>query len=134
MDTVPPHLNKTLIMLGVLGMVQQNQKINLTDLSFVSATSWLGSCRRGLSGEGRQELLVELGRLFNDVAQLLDEYSASPEYRSLLLTALTRSKIGLTNLAVTYRQDPHTVSQIEIWQSSINIVLGRYSLDSNKIA
>jgi hypothetical protein len=124
-QAIPTPLADLLVKLKLLSMIERGKKVNVGTMSFVDGKSWWGSVQRALSGEGRRGLLVHLQQIIHQGIEAIGEYH-NTEFGPLLVTGLAEVRVGLTNLEATYRNDPHTVAQLRVLLTNIEIQLNRY--------
>lgn len=105
-------------------MVEEQQKVNLKNMSFVSSNSWYGSFSRYYNGESRKNLLEMLNATIAQTIQAINDYS-NTEFCTLIVTHLAISKKGILNLKKTYENDPNILSQLETLLENISIQLDK---------
>jgi hypothetical protein len=113
--------------LEYLSLIQRHDKVCFHDFSLVNSKSWLGFLKRTYFGENRKMLLIQINQTINLAIELINEFKNS-EYIVLIINALAKSKLGISNLLTTYNNDPNVISQLHVCLSNINL-----QLDKNRI-
>lgn len=121
-NSIPVPLNDLLVKLKILAMIESGKKINMGNMSFTNADSWIGAFYRGLHGEGRKGLIVHLNQIVGHAITAIDEYKAT-EFCGLIVNHLARARIGILNLSSTYTKYPKTVAQIGTCLDNIDLQL-----------
>lgn len=125
-NCIPSTLNDLLVKLKIFSMLERGKKINISSMTFVDSSSWIGAITRGVAGEGRRSLMIHLSQLVQQAIAAIGEYQGS-EFCGLVVNHLAQAKIGIQNLITTYQEDPNIVAQLEICIANINL-----QLDKNK--
>lgn len=134
-NSIPVTLNDLLVKLKVLSKLENGQKINMGNMSFVSASSYSGAFSRGLNGEGRKSLIVNLNQIITQSINAINEYHGT-EFCQLIVNELAKAKVGIQTLTTTYREYPQIVAEIEVCVDNIDIQLkkNRALLEGHQVA
>lgn len=97
----------------------------MNDMTFIDSKSWVGAYKRSMAGEGRRNLIVQLNTLIDEAIRAIKSYSGTV-FVPLIVNALSRTKGGLNNLAVTYAKKDETVSNIRVILTNIDLTLNEY--------
>lgn len=123
-NAIPTPLNDLLVKLTFLSKLQQGNKVNITSMSFVDATSWLGAFQRSLAGEGRKDLMMHLKQIIEQTILNIQDYQDT-EFCAIIVNHLAEAKIGIQTLSSTYSDDPQIVSQIQVMLQNIDLQLSK---------
>lgn len=123
--TIPVDLRAVLVKLEFISMIKRGYKINTYSMNFVEADSWLGSIRRMLNHENRRNTLDFIVRTVSLAIDSLDKYEKS-SYLKILINSLNTARIGISELASTYRDDPEIISNIKVCLANIDIQLDKF--------
>jgi hypothetical protein len=121
-DSIPSSLKNLLSKLEFLSMIDRGKKPCFSDMTFVSSSSWYGSWKRMLNGENRKNLLFELDQIIDQCILAIQEYTNTP-YISIIIETLSKSKLGLENLILTYSDHPITVSKLRVHILNIDLLV-----------
>lgn len=121
-NSIPATLNDLLVILKFLSMIERGKKINMGSMDFVDCTSWWGTIKRSLAGEGRKSLMVHINQIVQQAITAISEYKDT-EFCTLIVNNLAEAKIGIQNLSTTYQDDPNIVAQINVCVSNIDLQL-----------
>lgn len=125
-NPIPTPLNSILLQLGVIASIERGQKMNMSNMTFTDASSWWGSLFRSLSGEGRKHTLSHLNLIIQQSFSAIQEYH-NTEFLPIIVNALARAKIGISNLAATYQKCPSTASALNLIIQNIDLQLGKHA-------
>lgn len=132
-QTLPITVKEVLVNLEFLGKIQRGIKPNMKSRTFSDSDSWLDWCFRRLYGEGEKSLTTNLERIVDQTIVAIEQYSES-EFLPLIVSALSKAKVGVEHLRDTYTNHPDTSSKINVCLSSINLVLNKHPvITSDKI-
>lgn len=123
-NSIPQALNDILVKLDILSMTERGKKINMGSMTFVDSNSWIGAITRGYYGEGRKSCIMNLNNIVSQAIAAIEEYRDT-EFCAIIVNQLSRAKIGIRNLAVTYQSDPSIVAQINVCLSNIDLQLSK---------
>jgi hypothetical protein len=126
-ESIPPSLRNLLTKLEYISMIQRDQKPCFSDMTFVHSKSWFGSCKRLFSGENRKNLLFEIEQIIDRTILAIEEYT-NKDYINLLLENLCKTKNGIENLIITYKDNPDTVSNLKVHIINIDLTLKKHGL------
>jgi hypothetical protein len=126
-ESIPPSLRNLLTKLEYISMIQRDQKPCFSDMTFVHSRSWFGSCKRLLAGENRKNLLFEIEQIIDRTILAIEEYT-NKDYVNLLLENLCKTKNGIENLIITYKDNPDTVSNLKVHVINIDLTLKKHGL------
>ncbi len=126
-ESLPNTLRDLLVKLQFLSMIEKGMKPCMSDLSFVSANSWVGAFKRRICNENRKNLINEIELIVDQSIRALDEYHSSTKFMKILTSSIDSSKIGLENLLSTYQDCPNTISRISVILKNINLAIDKYS-------
>lgn len=115
-------LRDLLAKMEFLGMVRAGQKLNMSNMSFVESDSWTGSLMRRLFGENRRNTLIEIDQILDQAILAINDRNNN-DFLSLIITAMNRSREGISTLAITYCDHPQVVAKIKICLANIDIQL-----------
>jgi hypothetical protein len=121
-NSIPDPLRDLLSKLVFLSMIEKGRKPCMHDMTFVKSSSWMGSLRRAVAGEGRKSMIIHINQIVDTAIQAIEEYRDT-EFLSLIVNKLAMSKIGIENLITTYQKHPDTIAKIRICVDNINIQL-----------
>ncbi len=121
-NAIPPTLNDLLVKLKILSMLETGKKINMSNFTFTDSSSWIGAINRGLKGEGKESLIIQLNQIVAQVIIAIDDYNDT-EFCGIIVNHLANAKIGIQNLNVTYSMYPRTVAQLAICIENIDLQL-----------
>lgn len=124
--SMPVELRELLIKLEFISMCERGKKLNIKDFTFVDADSWMGSFKRFIKGEGRENTINEINNILDQAFTALQEYSDN-NYCSLITRDLELSKRGLENIADTYKKYPKIVASVKVCISSVDLHLKKQS-------
>ena len=125
-DSIPPALRNLLTKLEYISMIERGQKPCFSDMTFVQSNSWLGAWKRLISGENRKNLLFEIEQIIDRTILAIEEYS-NKDYVRLLLENLSKAKVGIENLMLTYTEHPDTISNLRVHLINIDLTLKKYN-------
>lgn len=91
-------------------------------MDFVDASSWWGSIKRTIYGEGRKSVILHIEKVIDDSIKMIEQYQDTI-YAKIIINNLVRAKIGVANLAATYKDDPSIVAKISVCITNIEIQL-----------
>lgn len=119
MNNIYPELQDILQKLSFIAKIKEGQKINVNYRPTIVGTgSWIYSYYesffRSMHGEGRESTINYLKHVINEAIRLLDYYKHLPQHINYLLVLMKKAKKGIKNLRVTYYNDNHVVSQLDI--------------------
>ena len=123
--SIPVDLNMILVKLEFISLIKRGYKINTNTMNFVDANSWSGAVRRMLSHENRKLSLDFITRTISSAIDAIDRYEKT-SYLRILINSLNTARIGISELASTYRDDPEFVSNIKVCLASIDIQLNKF--------
>ena len=106
-------------------MIKRGYKINTNTMNFVDANSWFGSIRRMLGHENRRNTLDFVVRIVSLTIDMIDKYEKS-SYLKIIINTLNSARVGISELASTYREDPEIVSNLKVCLQNIDIQLDKY--------
>jgi hypothetical protein len=121
-NSIPPTLKELLTRLEFLTMIKKKRKLCMHDNTFVNSDSWIGACKRYLTGENRHDMISHINTIVERSIQAIKEYNGT-EFLSLILDKLLRARNGIANLKVTYKNAPDIVSQLVVCIDNINLQL-----------
>jgi hypothetical protein len=130
-ESIPSSLKSLLTKLEFLSMIERGKKPCFSDMSFVSSNSWYGSWKRLLAGENRKNLLFEIEQIIDQAILALQEFN-NTQYLNIILENITKSKIGLENLVLTYSEHPNTVSRLRVFILNIELILKNKDISAIK--
>lgn len=128
MTTIPVHIKDLLCKLEYLAMIEKGKKPCLSDMTFVDGTSWVGAAKRSRNSESKKSLLLFIDTTIDQTFSALQD-PRNQEYVSLLLSALSRAKIGIANTEPTYQHVPSYISAIRVTLTNIDHQLKKYEID-----
>lgn len=136
--TIPIDLRFVLVNLEFISMIKRGYKINTNTMNFVDANSWFGSIRRMLGHENRRNTLDFVVRIVSLTIDMIDKYEKS-SYLKIIINTLNSARVGISELASTYREDPEIVSNLKVCLQNIDIQLDKYKnlikgFDSHQIS
>lgn len=114
---IPDTLTEILVKLELIARLQPNQKLNICSSTYADAANrsflgyLMGVWHRKYYNEGRTSLLLHLQKVINNGIAALQEF---PDFRSDLITSLNSVSIGLSNLMITYANDPDVTARIAV--------------------
>ena len=121
-NSIPLTLNDLLVKLKIISMIERGQKINMSTMTFIDSSSWIGALQRSIYGEGRKSLMIHLNQIIQQAIGTINEYQDT-EFCSIIVNHLSQAKIGIRNLSVTYQGDPSVVAQLDVCISNIDLQL-----------
>ena len=121
---IPLPLSELLTKLQVISLLDKDQKLNVSDLSFTNSNSWSGSLYRYYYGESRKGLINMLSSVIQQTVQSINDYK-NTEFIALVVTHLNDAREGVVKLKTTYANDPNVLSQLEIMLECIDLNLDR---------
>ena len=124
-QTLPITVKEVLVNLEFLGKVQRGIKPNMKSRTFSDSDSWVGWFFRRLYGEGEKSLTTNLERIVDQTIVSIEQYSET-EFLPLIVTALSKAKVGVDHLMDTYVSHPDTSAKISVCLSSINLIFSKY--------
>jgi len=124
-ESIPPALRNLLTKLEYISMIERGQKPCFSDMTFVQSNSWFGAWKRLFSGENRKNLLFEIEQIIDRTILAVEEYH-NKEYIKLLLENLSKAKVGIENLILTYTEHPDTVSNLRVHIINIDLTLKKF--------
>jgi hypothetical protein len=130
-ESIPTSLKNLLSKLEFLSMIERGKKPCFGDMTFVSANSWMGSWKRMFMGENRKNLLFEIEQIVEQGILAIQEYN-STNYLPIILENLSKAKIGIENLILTYSDHPNTISKLRIYILNIDIILKERNIVGGK--
>lgn len=107
-------------------MCKKGYKPCISDMSFVSSTSWYGCFKRFVQGENRDALLLYINNVIESSIECLAQYKYDSQFYSLIISGLCHAKEGIENLKYTYTSYPHIVSTLIVDISRIDIILSEH--------
>lgn len=122
---IPIELRSILVKLEFISMIKRGYKINTNSMNFVDADSWIGSLKRMFNHENRKNTLDFIVRTVSLSIDSIDKYQNS-SYLKILINSLNTARIGIAELASTYRDDPEIVSNFKVCLANIDIQLDKY--------
>lgn len=123
--SIPTTLNDLLVKLKILSMLEVNKKINMNSLTFVDASSWIGTIQRSMSGEGRKNLMIHINQIIGQAISAIYEYYDT-EFCRLIVNHLAAARIGIQTLITTYMSDPGIIAQVTVCIENINLQLEKH--------
>ena len=123
-NSIPATLNDLFVKLQILSMIERGKKINMGSMTFVNGNSIYGALVRAFNGEGRRGLIVHLHQIIHQAISAIAEYK-NTEFCGLIINYLSESKIGINNLITTYQNDPHTIAEINVILTNIELQLDK---------
>lgn len=123
--TIPVDLKPLLEKLEFLGQIEEDQKINLSNMSLVSSESWFSSIIRLFRGDNRQEARKYIEETIDEAIKAIDNYRNSVFLKNLI-NALNKGRVGIKALSYTYRNDPDIVARFSVICQNIDFQLDRY--------
>jgi hypothetical protein len=124
-ESIPPALRNLLTKLEYISMIERGQKPCFSDMTFVQSNSWIGAWKRLFSGENRKNLLFEIEQIIDRTILAVEEYN-NKDYIKLLLENLSKAKVGIENLILTYTEHPDTVSNLRVHIINIDLTLKKF--------
>ncbi len=124
-QSIPKTLRDLLSKLQFLGMIKKEKKPCMGDMTFVDAKSLWGAIIRAYKGEGSTGLLVHLNQIIEQTVEAIEEYKDTPFF-PIIIDTLTNAKMGISNLAITYGEQPGVVSEIRVVLSNIKLQLDKH--------
>lgn len=124
-ESIPPALRNLLTKLEYISMIERGQKPCFSDMTFVQSNSWFGAWKRLFSGENRKNLLFEIEQIIDRTILAVEEYH-NKDYIKLLLENLSKAKVGIENLILTYTEHPDTVSNLRVHIINIDLTLKKF--------
>jgi hypothetical protein len=121
-------LRDNLQSLEFLSLVQPGQKPCMNDFSLVSATSISGAIKRSIAGESKKNTMAHITRIIDQTINFMNT-SHYFVYQQILLQTLTRARVGINNLSVTYEAFPDIIAQIRVCLANIDIQLRKFQHD-----
>lgn len=121
-NSIPITLNDLLVKLKILSMIESGKKINMGNMTFIDASSWLGAIQRGLKGEGKKSMIMHINQIIDQAITAIKEYQYT-EFCSIIVNHLAQARVGIQNLTTTYATHPKTVAQITICLENIDLQL-----------
>jgi hypothetical protein len=121
-ESIPTSLKNLLSKLEFLSMIERGKKPCFGDMTFVSSNSWIGSWKRMFMGENRKNLLFEIEQIVEQGILAIQEYQ-NTNYLPIILENLSKAKIGIENLILTYSDHPNTISRLRVYILNIDIIL-----------
>jgi len=124
-NSIPVDLRELLVRLEFLSMNKRGNKINTNNMSFVSADSWFGCVKRAFNHENRKTSLQFIINTVDLTIDYINKYSTS-EFLRIIINSLSTARIGICELATTYRNDPEIVSNLKVCLANIDIQLNKH--------
>lgn len=121
----PLELRKVLVDLEFISMIKRGYKVNINLMNFVDSASWIGSIKRTFYHENRKTTLEYIIKTVSQAIDFINKYSKSP-YLKILVNSLNTARIGISELAGTYRDDPDFISNIKVCLTNIDIHLDKH--------
>lgn len=125
MSSIPAHLKELLKNLEFLAMIEKGKKPCLGDMTFVDATSWTGAFKRSRGSESKKNLLSFIDGIIEQTFTAIVD-NRNREYITLLVAALSKAKIGISNTQTTYKDHPSFIAQIRVLLTNIELQLKKY--------
>lgn len=122
---IPIDLRELLAKLKFLSMIQSGNKVNTNTMSFVDSDSWYGAVRRALNHENRKVTLDFVNTTIDQTIEYVNKHEKS-EFLELIINRLNAARVGISELLVTYREDPKFISNITVSLDNIDIQLSKY--------
>lgn len=119
---MPPPVIELITNLTVIGLLDKEQKLNVSNMSFSPAQTWGQSMYRFWKRESRQGLIDHLKFLLADTISAIQDYGQT-EYCKIIINHLNLARPGIFNLTITYKEDPNIVSQLNVILENIDILL-----------
>lgn len=135
-NILPFDVRNVLTRLKFISKVQENLKINVSEYSFTRSNSIIGAIYRNIKGEDRNRTIEFIHQTIDESFECIDIHKSNNIVVEYLYKGLIDAKGGILHLIDTYKDDPLTVSKLEIAIQKIDIKLkdGTYqssSTDSN---
>lgn len=128
---LPLRVQNILCNLQFLALQEKNKKICTNRRAFVEADSWIGAFYRNVYGEDRKKLLDFLRSTLNEYKETLYEF---PMHSLILTEYLNRLKQnGFHHIRVVYSNDVEFISQLNVIESMLNIMLTIDVTDTKEI-
>ena len=121
-NSIPATLHDLLAKLKILSMLESGMKINMSDLTFADASSWMDAIRRGRKGEGKKNLIVHLNQIIGQAITAIAEYQYT-EFCPIIVNYLAQARMGIQSLLTTYSKHPKTMADISVCLDNIDIQL-----------
>jgi hypothetical protein len=125
MSSIPTHLKELLKNLEYLAMIEKGMKPCLSDMSFVDSNSYLGSLVRSRNSESKKQLLTYIDTVTEQTFAAIED-PRNKEYIPMIIHALERAKIGISNTETTYKKYPFFLSTIRVCLAGIDHRLKSY--------
>jgi hypothetical protein len=137
MNSIYPELQNTLQKLCFISKIKEGQKINVNYRpTIVGNGSWLYSYYesffRSMNGEGRESTINYLKQVIAEAIRLLENYKSHQQQIKYLINLMQEAKKGIKNLRVTYYNDIHIVSQLDILILQISQQIDNCEIKENK--
>ena len=121
--------------LKFISRVKAHQKIDVNNLT-IHNISFLSSISRIMNQNNRNNKLIFIKNIINKSIEILNQYKIKKTVRDKLFVNnlvqdLIKSKIGIINLKITYKQDVKFVCDIDVICEHIDLTL--YDLQENDI-
>jgi hypothetical protein len=125
-NILPFDVRNVLTRLKFISKVQENLKINVSEYSFTRSNSIIGAIYRNIKGEDRNRTIEFIHQTIDESFECIDIHKSNNTNNTVveyLYRGLIEAKGGILHLIETYKDDPLTVSKLEIAIQKIDIKL-----------
>lgn len=98
----------------------------MSDMTFVDASSWVGSVVRAWKGESRKTFINEVEKIISQTLEAINTHKNTEYLLSLIINSLSVTKIGVESLKITYRGDPEMLARIDVQITNMDLPLNKY--------
>ena len=121
MNYIPRQVSDLLFDLEFVAHIDKDTKID-TSTKSVFKPNLVNHVLRFVKGEGRIKTLAEISRIIGECRLCIEDY---PKFKTLILEKLEKSKVGIENLKITYKEDMNIVSHLQILLESIDLFFNK---------
>ncbi len=121
---LPTPIMELITNLSVIGLIEKEQKLNISTMSFSPSNTWGQAFYRYYHRESRQGLIEYLKNTLSQTILAIMDYKDT-EFCKIIINHLALTKPGIQNLAITYADDPNILSQLNVILENIDIQLNK---------
>lgn len=124
--SIPVELQSLLAKLYFLSQIKSGKKPLISNMTFVEKDSWTGWFFRKWHSETRDTCVSEIDKIIEETINVIEIHKHNKNHLTILINALSGSKVGIKSMMTTYRDDPKIIGRIKVQTDNIDIQLNLY--------
>lgn len=125
-ESIPVGLQTLLSKHYFLAQITRGYKPCMNNMTLIDSSSWLGAAYRAWYGESRKTVMPDVEKIISETIDSVQTHRNNKEFLSLIINALSETRLGLESMMSTYRSDPDMIGRLKVQLKSIDLQLEKH--------